>query len=572
MYTVYNFEAKSIQTYILDSSKLKDMVGASEQIEYLCHPEDGLLAIVLKGLDFQGTINIARQAGGAIQAIFSNEDDAKRFQAVWTFCVQKALPGLTFAQGMKTAGKLEDAIENTRKAWFKHNHNAFFPTLPLAGPLVARSPRTGQPAVLRIKLKEGSERLDATTAQKREFRHGTLLTDSLHFKTDRPIYWPINLDDKDQELDEKTFPLLPDNRYIAIVHADGNNFGQLIKEIQKKLLNKSDITAVEYAQTIRDFSKAIKDIAFDATKKAIIHIVVQGAQQRFEIMPARPLVLGGDDFTFIVRGDLALDFTQNFLKEFEEQSKTALADLKKKYRDLASLPDFPEQLTACAGIAYIKASQPFYQGYRLADSMCKQAKRFSKDNCDEKETVPSSLIFHRITTSIIDDYESILKYELRHDILKPKETKKISKTKSEAKADADGIQFTMQPYLVGNIKPKSVKYVHLDNLVALRQFLTKPQISQGTFREFLTLLEMSQEQAESAMQRWYDNTKNSGQENLLNELKVILEDLHIDQQSPNALTLTGFKTEIDKITYFRTPIGDALALISISKGSNYVPD
>ncbi|MEK8016378.1 MAG: hypothetical protein VSS75_005880, partial [Candidatus Parabeggiatoa sp.] len=319
MPTVYYFEAKSIQNYILDSSKLKDMIGASEQIEYLCHDEalsneenkEHLLDKVLNSLGLDDSkVNFARKAGGAFQALFSNANEAKNFQAVWTFCVQQAFPGLTFAQGMATDVRLKTALKMARDDLFKHDHNAFFPQLPLAGPLIARSPRTGQPAVARSK--DRSERLDTTTDQKRAFRKGKALINKLDIKKidNKDIYWPVNLDEKDQEeANEKIFPLLPNNRYIAIVHADGNNLGLLLKAIQEKLL-ANEITAAHYAEVLRTYSQAIEKTTVKSAKQAIIDVVAKGAVWQFTIMPARPLVLAGDDCTFIVRGDLALDFTQ----------------------------------------------------------------------------------------------------------------------------------------------------------------------------------------------------------------------------------------------------------------------
>jgi hypothetical protein len=553
MHTVYNFETKSIQTYILDSSKLKDMIGASEQIEYISH---GFLDDILDTLALNDKPKFARKAGGAFQAIFSNLDDAKRFQAVWTFCVQQAFPGLTFAQGMGTDDNLKTAIESARHDLFKHDHNAFFPTLPLAGPLVARSPRTGQAAVSRAKGGD-RERLDAITKTKRhkDFREGTALIDKLKFE-DRPIFWPINLDDKDQEeADDKTFPLLPDNRFLGIVHADGNNLGQLLKAIQEQLLNKQskEISVKHYAKVLRKYSQAIEDTTVYSARQAIKKVVTKGAQRQFEIMPARPLVLGGDDFTFIVRGDLALDFTKVFLEVFEKHSQKELTKLKNNFHDLKTV--LPEQITAGAGIAYIKASQPFYQGYHLAESLCKYAKNIAKEHVKPKERVPSCLAFHRITTSIIDKYETVLEREFRREVEKSKR-----------------IQLTMQPYKVGNVEAtdKSGELVQLDGLMDLLKFL--PRVSHGTFREFLSLLETSQEQAESAMQRWYDNQKKRGQTKLLDDLKEILEQLHLDKQPTDSVKLVGSEITVGGNRYLRTPIGDALALLSIRKGSDYVSD
>ncbi|HAI68108.1 MAG TPA: hypothetical protein DCM38_01580 [Gammaproteobacteria bacterium] len=561
MPTVYYFEAKSIQNYILDSSKLKDMIGASEQIEYLCHDEalsneenkEHLLDKVLNSLGLDDSkVNFARKAGGAFQALFSNANEAKNFQAVWTFCVQQAFPGLTFAQGMATDDRLKTALKMARDDLFKHDHNAFFPQLPLAGPLIARSPRTGQPAVDRSK--DRSERLDTTTVKKRDFRDGTALINKLDFNKQN-IHWPINLDEKDYEkgTDEKTFPLLQNNRYIAIVHADGNNLGQLLKTIQDNLL-ANDITVVRYAEVLRFYSQAIEKTTVKSAKQAIIDVVAKGAVWQFTIMPARPLVLAGDDCTFIVRGDLALDFTQVFLEQFEKHSQTQLNELKEKYPELDCLP---EKLTACAGIAYIKASQPFYQGYNLAESLCKSAKNFAKSHVKKEELVPACLTFHRITTSIIDNYDTALEHELRREV-----------------GNNKGIQFTMQPYLVGEVNPSQQpnECIQIDAFKRVLRFFQTAPISHGTFREFLTLLESDQELADSAMQRWHDNMTKGGKTKLLNTLKEILEDCQLGNQPSDTLKLVGSEIKVGAIQYVRTPIGDALALMSISKGGDDVSD
>ena len=527
MPTIYNFEAKSIQNYILDSSKLKDMIGASEQIEYMCC-DNGLLDEVLYSLDLFTKVQFARRAGGAFIAIFANLADAKRFQAVWTFWVQQALPGLGFAQGIGTDASLKIAIKMAQQALFEDKHNVFFSTLPLAGPLVARSPRTGQPAVSRIE--KLNERVDATTEGKRKFRNGKLLIAKLRFDT--PVDWPINLNNKDKEgHEEKTFPLLDDNNYIAIVHADANNLGQLLKTLAEELTDN------QYIQTLTAFSHAIESATLESAIEAIIPISKEAT--RFEIMPGRPLVLGGDDFTFIVRGDLALDFTKVFLEEFEKRSNDELTKLKANH---PALKDLPTQLTAAAGIAYVKVSQPFYQGYDLAESLCKYAKKISKEHIGKTKLVPSSLAFHRMSSNNIDKYETVIEHEL---------------------TIGNNFLLSMQPYF---IKPSTQCHEcpDLKDLQELLILLNKPEVSHGTLREFLSLLEINKLQAEAAIQRWYDNLKNRGKVKLLERFEHLLEDLIKEPYKHFASPIRLIDNQK------RTPIGDALVLLQISKGSNYV--
>ena len=62
-------------------------------------------------------------------------------------------------------------------------------------------------------------------------------------------------------------------------------------------------------------------------------------------------------------------------------------------------------LTACAGIAFIKSSFPYYYGYQLAEELCSEAK---KDSNREK----SCLMFHKVQDSFIGSYKDIEKREL----------------------------------------------------------------------------------------------------------------------------------------------------------------
>lgn len=70
-------------------------------------------------------------------------------------------------------------------------------------------------------------------------------------------------------------------------------------------------------------------------------------------------------------------------------------------------------LTACAGIAYIKDSYPFYYGYRLAESLCEAAKSDAKkDEHKVNGLAPSCLMFHKVQDSFVESYKEIGKREL----------------------------------------------------------------------------------------------------------------------------------------------------------------
>jgi hypothetical protein len=83
------------------------------------------------------------------------------------------------------------------------------------------------------------------------------------------------------------------------------------------------------------------------------------------ILPIRPIVLGGDDITFVCDGKLGIYFSKLFIEAFE---KKQISDKKK--------------LTACAGVAIIKSKYPFYRGYELAEELCGSAKKKRRENKD----------------------------------------------------------------------------------------------------------------------------------------------------------------------------------------------
>ena len=114
------------------------------------------------------------------------------------------------------------------------------------------------------------------------------------------------------------------------------------------------------------------------------------------------MVLSGDDLTVILRGDLAIPYIRSFLTYFETLTAEddAIKDLVKTGKGL----------TACAGIAFMKSSYPFYYGYRLAEELCGRAKRSAKRI--DAELAPSCLMFHKVQDSFVEDFDEIARREL----------------------------------------------------------------------------------------------------------------------------------------------------------------
>lgn len=494
----YLFEAKSIQSYILDSGKLRDLVGASELVDMLCGTllDDALMACGLAEATevedetvIGDSIAFARKAGGAFYAFSGDQESIGRLAALWPLAVQQHAPGLAFDQAR---GKGQDAYAAFCSAYGKPDkggHTTSSSTqglrqarsralaeLPQAGPLVLRSQRTGRPAVEVSPDPDGEpEPLDAATARQRwALSHGK---GSLIAKLAPPDSglrvedWPQNMEPGESS----AFPFEGDNRYIAVIHADGNGLGQLLIDLEDRVCERRG----EYLRAFRRLSDEIERATCGAVQKAVEDHLLPAwrKQEKHRMVPARPIVLGGDDLTMIVRADLALPFTRSFLIEFEKRASAAMQALRQ-----LDLP-VPERLTACAGIAYIKAGQPFYLGASLAEGIAAAVKRQVKEI--DKRAPPSSLAWHRITTAMIDDYERVLERELT-----------IGREGSR-------YRHTLGAYVVSPPKDENEKKLPLlDNLLSLQRLFRRPDMARGPTRQILTLIDRNEAQAKALYRRW----------------------------------------------------------------------
>ena len=157
------------------------------------------------------------------------------------------------------------------------------------------------------------------------------------------------------------------------------------------------------------FSNAIEEATVHAAQAAYCQVLLKDFEEnKRHCIAARPIVLGGDDLTLIIRADLAVAFSETFLSEFETGSEKALS----KHLGRFTIPNIPRQLTACAGIAFVKQSFPFSAGYELAESLCSYTKNAAKLNKTDTGMTPTSFAFHKVTTSMTDSYDEVVAKEL----------------------------------------------------------------------------------------------------------------------------------------------------------------
>ncbi len=387
---LYGASVQGIQDFIFKTNKLAEIVGASELIEQIC---------TKKFLDISGIDNnnsaILQIAAGNVKCEF--EDKSKLAYVVRNFPleVQKIAPGITISQAVvKVEGdnylqKLEEKLKIQRNKISKPIEFGFMG--------LERDRKNGEIAFNKENQSESTHQKLLTVKSDKEKFGNDDSKDTLFKKISS-----LNIKNKDIAFEIEDISKSGKNSWIAVIHADGNGLGQILQSKGKE---------ISKAGKNREFSKAIDE----ATKKAVQSVfkeLIEDTKQSWNNSekyryPIRPVVLGGDDLTVIIRADLALDFTTQFLKKFEETSESEFKTLN--ISDLKGL-------TACAGIAYIKNSYPLHYALHLAEELCGDAKKKVKKDLSENEMPKSALAFHKVQDSFIEDFEILKKRTLENEV------------------------------------------------------------------------------------------------------------------------------------------------------------
>ncbi|TXT67218.1 MAG: hypothetical protein BAJALOKI1v1_150017 [Promethearchaeota archaeon] len=170
---------------------------------------------------------------------------------------------------------------------------------------------------------------------------------------------------------------------IAVIHIDGNDMGRK---------RKTFLEGKNYSQSLlkmNELSQKITNLFVETTKKTIYNIIEKLPKLKKEEiidcvrkekkkainkinLPIRPLILNGDDITFISHGKLGIGFAEAFLK-----------NLKKIQNDVEKKEDYQMDgknlnFSGSAGVLIINTKFPFHRAYELSEALCKSAKTMGK--------------------------------------------------------------------------------------------------------------------------------------------------------------------------------------------------
>lgn len=379
---LYGAAVQGIQDFIFQTNELKHIVGASELVEQICTSAFDEFGVK----DGESVV----RAAGNIKYVYDNLEDCKKAFRNFPKKIMKLAPGITVSQAVAAFdddSRFGNAIDDVERI-LKTQRNKASKSV-LAGLMgIKRANNTGLPAT---SINKDGTYLDESTIQKEVYNETRVLC-SKSFNHPNLRHDNIAYDIKE---------ITGKNDWIAIIHADGNGLGKIVQKVGKKM----NVFSV-FSHKLDEATKAAAHAAYDNLKFA-------GKIDENGIIPIRPVVLSGDDMTVIIRGDLAIEYAKVFIEAFERETKRLLSEIITGNNVFADGKDY---LTACAGIAFIKSSYPFYYGYQLAEELCGQAKKdtkaLAKERGNEDNLPDSCLMFHKVQDSFVTNYDDIVGREL----------------------------------------------------------------------------------------------------------------------------------------------------------------
>lgn len=340
---LYQTAVRGIQGWIIGTGRLKEIAGGSEIVEKLADlARDRAASVGVEESNVQA-------AAGRATIRFQTREQVESFARWWPMAVMSRAPGLPVVQAWSEGERWDELVRRLAEASARAQVD-----LPEAGPLVARSGRSGLPAV--------RQELDGTVDRGARAR-----LDAYRGGRDR-LAGRLLRDDRGAAFIDEVEDFPPG--YVAVIHADANGVGRRFRDGEVK-----DPHA---------FSRALEEATRVAASRAVAVLPRRGDR-----VLARPIVLGGDDFTMLVPADDSLAFATEFLRTFEAETAARTAALGSK-------------ISACAGVAIVKPGWPFSAAHELAEELCKNAK------ASFRSANQSGLAFQRVTTALAGDSDELL--------------------------------------------------------------------------------------------------------------------------------------------------------------------
>ena len=408
-YCAVLMDTVSIQKYVFASNTLRDNLGASHIVNRLF--EDTAVISIAEALVLQKDVikevmhhwreepgkmlldnpaipfEIGVAGGGKALLFFRDCDQAKAFIETFTRDLLTKAPGLQLAVATENKFSLDQDFSGGLKSLYEQlaqNRNKYFPVTTLQNHgITAICPQTG--TSLNIYSKDEYISMEKATKLQAADTEEEILDKKI--KKRHPSFCFSNRMDWLGQTEG--------NSYIAVVHIDGNSMGKWFQEsssLEDYRLRSKNLQAVTEESFWCLVDEAVRIELFRENGFAI-----QEDKDGRKYLPLRPLILGGDDITFVCEGRLGLYFAEKFLQTWTKKANSLLSKYGK-----------PEngEFSACAGVAIANTKYPFYRTYSFAEELCTSAKKSARE-----AQKGSWIDFHNISGTKSGNLEAIRKDE-----------------------------------------------------------------------------------------------------------------------------------------------------------------
>lgn len=376
------FDTRSIQRYIYAGNRLRTNIGASYLVdtvfteELFPSVEDVLgtgsidtgswqSSLAVQKLSKSGQCVVAANGGGNALLLFSPDVTEATLTDIVRLFSERLLvsrPGLHI--GVARGDIDMDAARFQHDlgglfAQLKANQNNIFPlvNVPYTG-LTLSCEVNGEAATFydahhEVSPSGGARFYSQEVAVKaKAAKKAALKLNQLDEGISAKYEFPLQIDQLGQRETEN---------YFSIVHIDGNNMGEKFRACATQA-ERSHLSENVRRKTEGCFKRLLHFI--DSEYESFADYLTLGIGDSGKpYIPIRPIIIGGDDVTFVCPAKAAISFARKFMEDMLDTGSVDGIDAKAA-----------RSMDCCAGIAIVKTSYPFFRGYELAEQLCDAAK------------------------------------------------------------------------------------------------------------------------------------------------------------------------------------------------------